>query len=135
MKNSLLFFLILKLALGAITWEMVLSNQTDLYQYFNLVRCLAANEPTSNSTIGLDHDNILSIDTTTQDPDHASFVFGYCWKNYGRILLHHTNNNSENYIIQPIHITETLDGHEMFKYCRRGGRVSARDTTFSGYGL
>ncbi|CCH46434.1 putative secreted protein [Wickerhamomyces ciferrii] len=126
--------LVLKLALGAMAWDVVLANQTDLYQYFNLVRCLAANEPTSNTTIGLDHDNILGFDITAQNPDHASFVFGYCWNNYAnKTMTIHSINNPDEDIIQPVHIKETLDGHEMFKNCSRPRFNGARKFKRSKY--
>ncbi|CCH46431.1 putative secreted protein [Wickerhamomyces ciferrii] len=134
MMNCIQFLLVLKLTLGAMAWDVVLANQTDLYQYFNLVRCLSANEPTSNTTIGLDHDNIPCLNITAQDPDHASFVFDYCWSKYTNktMTLHSINNPDEN-IIQPIHITETLNGHEIFKNCSRPRFIGTRDTIFSAY--
>ncbi|CCH46433.1 putative secreted protein [Wickerhamomyces ciferrii] len=147
-KYHLQLLLVLKLALGAMAWDMVLSNQTDLYQYFNLVRCLAANEATSNTTIGLDRGNILCLDITAQDPDQARYVFDYCWNKYAnKTMTLHSINNPDEDIIQPVHITETLNGHEMFKNCSRPRFIgTARDieyqtnhfqlsskTVFSGY--
>ncbi|CCH46429.1 putative secreted protein [Wickerhamomyces ciferrii] len=150
MKKCLILLLILKLTLEAMAWDVVLANQTDLYQYFNLVRCLSANEPTSNTTIGLDHDNILCLGITAQDPDQARYVFRRCYKTYANktMMFYNVNNPDEN-VIQPVHITETLDGHEMFKNCERPRFPGTRDieslqannfqlssnTIFSVYGL
>ncbi|CCH45598.1 putative secreted protein [Wickerhamomyces ciferrii] len=118
--NCLTLVVLLKFTLGIFAWDIVHSNQTEDHQYLNLVRCLAANEPTSNTTVGLDSNGILSFNIITSDTNHSDYVYNRCWnENANSTLTHFVINGSQNETFtNATHVSKVQDGHEMFGISR-----------------
>ncbi|CCH45599.1 hypothetical protein BN7_5182 [Wickerhamomyces ciferrii] len=90
------------------------------HQYINLIRCLAAHEETSNCTIGLDSDGILTLNFITNEIDQTDAVFYRCYlKHATNVLTHHVMNDQKKTILEPVPIQQVLEGHPMFDECRK----------------
>ncbi|CCH45596.1 putative secreted protein [Wickerhamomyces ciferrii] len=127
------FVLLSSLTIGAFAWDIVESNQTDAYQYLNLVRCLNSNEPTSNTTVGLDSDDILFFNINAKDSNHSTYVFDRCLDEYANsTLIHYIINGDQNEtMINATHISQIQNGSELFSNCGKPNFINDQKSSLN----
>ncbi|CCH45601.1 hypothetical protein BN7_5184 [Wickerhamomyces ciferrii] len=107
------------------------------YQYLNFARCLTANAPSSNTTVGLDPSGFLFFNINTTNPDHSTYVFRRCRREYAESILAvcGKNGSRNRTMINATHISNVQNGSDLFLNCAKPIPTELKDEIAKKYKL